>query len=52
MSKISSNFFLSDLSNALLNGFHSASSIPSAILEEGIVLPIDNRRGHPNDDEF
>jgi hypothetical protein len=37
---ISSNFFLSDfLSNALQDGFHSASSsIASAILHDGIVL--------------
>ena len=41
MSNISSNFFLSDLSKALRNGFfHSASSNASAILNDGIVLPI------------
>jgi hypothetical protein len=43
MSYISSNFFLSDLSRAFRNGFHSAFSIASAILNEGIVLPILNR---------
>jgi hypothetical protein len=36
---ISSNFFLSDfLSKVLRNGFHSSSSIASAILKDGIVL--------------
>jgi hypothetical protein len=37
------NFFLSDLSNALRNSFFysgSFSSIASAILNDGIVLPI------------
>ena len=37
---ISSNFFLSDLSNEFLNGFHSVSSITLAIRNDGIVLPI------------
>jgi hypothetical protein len=37
---ISSNSFLSDLSKALRNGFHSAFSIPRVILKEGIVLSI------------
>jgi len=40
MSNISSNFFLSDLSKALRNGFQSSFSIASAIRNEGIVLPI------------
>jgi hypothetical protein len=35
-----SNSFLSDLSKALRNGFQSSFSIPSAIRNEGIVLPI------------
>jgi hypothetical protein len=34
------NFFLSDLSKTLRNGFHSSFSISSASLNEGIVLPI------------
>jgi hypothetical protein len=38
MSNISSNLFLSDLSKALRNGFHSAFSISNAILTDGIVL--------------
>jgi hypothetical protein len=37
---MSSNFFLSDLSKALRNGFYPLSSIASAILNDGIVLPI------------
>jgi hypothetical protein len=40
MSNILSKFFLSDLSNALRNGFHSAFSIVSAILNDGkLVIP-------------
>ena len=40
MSNILSKFFLSDLSNALRNGFHSAFSIVSAILNDGkLVTP-------------
>jgi hypothetical protein len=54
------NFFLSDLSNALRNGFHSSSSLASAILNDGIVLPIVGkspvlllyRRPNPFDDEL
>jgi hypothetical protein len=37
---MSSNSFLSDLSNVLRNGFQSAFSIASTILDEGMVLPI------------
>jgi hypothetical protein len=40
MSHSSSNFFFSDLSKALRNGFHPAFSIPKVILKEGIVLRI------------
>jgi hypothetical protein len=40
MSNILSKFFLSDLSNALQNGFHYAFSIVSAILNDGkLVIP-------------
>jgi hypothetical protein len=38
MSNILSKFFLSDLSNALRNGFHSAFSIVSAILNDGKLV--------------
>jgi hypothetical protein len=37
---ISSNAFLSDLSRAWRNSFHSFCSYTLAILNEGIVLPI------------
>ena len=41
MSNISSNSFLSDLSNALRNDFQSAFDIASTFLnDDGIVLPI------------
>jgi hypothetical protein len=40
MSHMSSSSFLSDLSKALRNGFHSSFSILKAILNEGTVLPI------------
>jgi hypothetical protein len=40
MSNILSKFFLSDLSNALRNGFQSSFSIASAILNDGkLVIP-------------
>ncbi|MDQ4014973.1 MAG: hypothetical protein M3136_04325 [Thermoproteota archaeon] len=40
MSNILSKFSLYDLSNALRNGFHSAFSIVSAILNDGkLVIP-------------
>ncbi|HEX6282465.1 MAG TPA: hypothetical protein VFZ67_09580 [Nitrososphaera sp.] len=48
ISHISSNFFLSDLSKALRNGFHSSFSIASAILKEGIVRPIYFRATTPS----